>query len=295
MTKIGFVILAWNSENCIYSCLASIFSLDGDRLCGKIIVIDNGSADQTAGQIDKVIADYNCQSEFTCEVHKLDRNYGTTISRNIGLKRLIDEDIDYICILDSDTVVNTDAILTLTNVLDKDRTVGIIGPRMKDKNSVYQHSGRNLPTLTEKLYKVLPVRALREKGVHMEGSILESGNGYVTVGYLMSACWMMRKELLTEIGLLDEKIFYAPEDVDYCIRCQKAGYSVRYCYDAEIIHEWQRLSRKKLFSKHNYEHIKGLAYLFWKHRYMVSAVKLEREFANKKAENKRKATENITI
>ena len=111
----------------------------------------------------------------------------------------------------------------------------------------------------------------------------------------MSACWMMRKELPTEIGLLDEKIFYAPEDVDYCIRCQKAGYSVQYCYDAEIYHEWQRLSRKKIFSKHNYEHTKGLAYLFRKHSYMISTVKLEHEFAEKRAENKRKEMGNISI
>lgn len=295
MTRVGFVILTWNSENCIFNCLSSIFSLDGGRVCGEIIVIDNGSADRTIEQTDKAIADYNGKSGFTCEIHKLERNCGTTISRNIGLKSLIDEDVDYICILDSDTIVNTDAILTLTNTLDTDRTTGIIGPRMKDKNSVYQHSGRNLPTLTEKLCKVLPVKALREKGIRMEGSIPDEGHGCVSVGYLMSACWMMRKELPAEIGLFDEKIFYAPEDVDYCIRCQKAGYSVQYCYDAEIIHEWQRLSRKKLLSKHNYEHIKGLVYLFRKHGYMVSTVKLEREFADKRAEDKRKATENITL
>lgn len=276
MTKIGFVILTWNSENCIYNCLSSIFSLNIGRLCGEIIVIDNGSADRTVKEIDKAVAEYNGKSGFTCEVHKLDKNYGTTISRNIGLKSLLDGDVDYICILDSDTVVNTEAILTLTKALETNHTIGIIGPRMKDKNSVYQHSGRNLPTLTEKLFKVLPIKALRDKGVHMEGSIPDDGHGCVSVGYLMSACWMMRKELPSEIGLLDEKIFYAPEDVDYCIRCQKAGYSVQYCYDAEIIHEWQRLSRKKLFSKHNFEHIKGLAYMFWKHKYLFGTEKIEK-------------------
>ena len=295
MTKIGFVILTWNSENCIFNCLSSVFSLDIGKLCGKIIVIDNGSTDRTVEQINKAIADYDGKSGFACEVYKLDQNYGTTVSRNIGLKSLMDEDVGYLCILDSDTVVNTDAILMLTSALDTDLTVGIIGPRMKDKNSIYQHSGRNLPTLTEKLFKVLPIKALREKGVLMEGSILDEGHGCVPVGYLMSACWMMRKELPSEIGLLDEKIFYAPEDVDYCIRCQKAGYSIQYCYDAKIIHEWQRLSRKKLFSKHNYEHIKGLIYLFRKHGYIISTVNLERKFAEKKVENKRKATENITI
>ena len=172
MIKVGFVILTWNSENCIYNCLSSIFSLDVGKLCGEIIVIDNGSVDRTVEQIDKAIANYNRKSGFTCEVYKLEQNYGTTFSRNIGIKRLIEEDVDYICILDSDTVVNTNAILTLEKALDADRTIGIIGPRMKDENSVYQHSGRNLPTLTEKLFKILPVKVLQEKGIRDMGASL---------------------------------------------------------------------------------------------------------------------------
>lgn len=287
MTKIGFVILTWNSENCIYDCLSSVFSLDSSKLCGKIIVIDNGSSDRSLEQISRVISDYNRKSKFICDVHKLDRNCGTTISRNIGLRSLINDDVDYICILDSDTIVNTNAILTLTRILDNDSTIGIIGPRMKDKHSVYQHSGRNLPTLTEKLCKVMPVNTLREKGIRLEVSIPNQGHGCVPVGYLMSACWVMRKELLLEIGLLDEKIFYAPEDVDYCICCQKAGYSVQYCYDVEIIHEWQRLSRKKLFSKHNFEHIKGLVYMFFKHKYLFNTEKIEKIYKKNRKSVKR--------
>ena len=61
---------------------------------------------------------------------------------------------------------------------------------------------------------------------------------------------------------------------------------IQYCYDAEIIHEWQRLSRKKLFSKHNYEHIKGLAYLFWKHRYAFRTSGLDRVFARRRNQKK---------
>ena len=92
----------------------------------------------------------------------------------------------------------------------------------------------------------------------------------------MSACWLIKKEVIEHIGYLDEKIFYAPEDVEYCIRAWKNGYRIMYCRDAEIIHEWQRLSRKKLFSRHNWEHIKGLAYMFCKYRYCFNTDKLEK-------------------
>ena len=115
---------------------------------------------------------------------------------------------------------------------------------------------------------------LQEKGEKMQTSIPATGTGCVEVGYLMSACWLMRTDVMREIGLFDERIFYAPEDADYCIRCWKIGYKVVYCYDAEIIHLWQRISRQKLVSKHNIEQLKGLTYLLKKHHYVFSTQKL---------------------
>lgn len=53
-------------------------------------------------------------------------------------------------------------------------------------------------------------------------------NNIFKVGYLMSACWVMRTELIDKIGLLDENIFYAPEDVEFCLRAWVNGYNVLY-------------------------------------------------------------------
>ena len=63
-----------------------------------------------------------------------------------------------------------------------------------------------------------------------------------------------------------------------CIRVWKAGYKVAFCPEARIIHEWQRLSKKKLISRMNLEHLKGLAHMFRRHRYLLSAEKLRKTF-----------------
>lgn len=273
MKSIGFVILTWNSEKCIKECLKSIASLDSTVLSEKVIVVDNGSTDRTL----EIVRSFIGNSNFAVDAISLDKNYGTTSSRNKGIKQfLVDPNIEYICILDSDTVVNTEALLRLADVVENDMGCAIVGPKMKDKNGIYQTSGRNIPTMTEKLFKVLPIKSLNKKGQTMEASVRIDASGIVEVGYLLSACWMVRKEIFNTVGLLDEKIFYAPEDVEFCIRCHKTGYTIKYCRDAEIIHEWQRLSRKKLFSKHNFEHIKGLAYMFWKHKYLFGTEKIEK-------------------
>lgn len=275
MTKIGFVILTWNSEKCIGRCLESIFTLDGNLFRGNVVIVDNGSQDGTERQIAGQIEKHGGKGAFSADLLKLDRNYGTTVSRNIGIRKILETDAEYVCILDSDTVVNTKAFVSLTEALQSDRSAGIVGPRMRDRNGVLQQSGRDLPTLPEKVLKVLPFRSWQKKAEAMEGHAAEGEGGRVPVGYLLSACWLMRRGLFEELGPLDEKIFYSPEDAEYCIRCHKAGYSVLYCRDAEIVHEWQRLSRKKLFSVHNYEHIKGLIHLFWKYKYIFRAERLQ--------------------
>lgn len=274
-SSVGFVILTWNSEKYISECLNSLIALCGNGISGNIVVIDNGSSDDTVQRINQVFCIDRKDVEH--KLFQLEKNSGTTVSRNIGIRYLLEcqKKPNYICVLDSDTVVNELAIDNLISVLESDPSCGIVGPRMHDANMVYQRSGRQIPTLSEKMLKVLPVKSLQAKGTAQETTIPEDGTGSVDVGYLMSACWMMRSDLFAQVGLLDEKIFYAPEDVDFCIRVWKAGMRVQYCYDADILHHWQRLSRKKLFSKHNYEHLKGLVYLFWKHKYLFHSPKFQ--------------------
>lgn len=277
MKTVGFVILTWNSEKYIQKCLQAIFDINANVFQCSIVVVDNGSADGTVERIETE-CDRHKGAPHRCTVIRLDKNYGTTHSRNIGLRRLfeISPDTEYVCVLDSDAEINEAALKTLTDVLNGDASIGIVGPRMHDASGVYQVSGKNFSTVTEKFCKVMPVRRLREYGERREKIIPAQGTGIRSVGYLMSACWMVRREIIDEIGPFDEKIFYAPEDLEYCIRCWKAGHKVAYCYDADVLHHWQRLSRKKIISKHNFEQIRGLLHIFIKYKYMFSAKRLWR-------------------
>lgn len=52
MYKVGFVILTWNSQNCIQACLESISSMDAEKLYRRVVVVDNGSTDNTVALLD---------------------------------------------------------------------------------------------------------------------------------------------------------------------------------------------------------------------------------------------------
>jgi GT2 family glycosyltransferase len=91
------------------------------------------------------------------------------------------------------------------------------------------------------------------------------------VDYVIGACQFIRREAMEEIGLLDEHIFYGPEDLDYCLRMRKAGWEVWYLADAQIVHYEQRITKKKFLSKLTYLHFKGILYLFRKHGWRLSS------------------------
>lgn len=251
--SVGFVILTWNSEKYIANCLDSILKIEKYDIF--ISIFDNGSKDRTKNILER----YRFDNIFFLECEK---NLGTTISRNAALKKL--PKTDYIVILDSDTIINDlNGFDKIIDILDNDKEIGIVGPKLVNAEGELQYSGRNIPSIKEKILKVFFDKS--KKTSELEHVDYNEKDDLFCVGYLMSAAWFMRRDFFEKNGFLDEKIFYAPEDVEYCVRAWCNGYKVCYYKKFTVIHFWQRISKKKFFSKHNFEHIKGLMYFFHKY------------------------------
>lgn len=265
--KVEFVVLAWNSEAVIGPCVESVLALECARL--DLWVVDNGSSDATPEILSNVAA-----RDSRLHIITESRNLGTTISRNEALRQVA-PDADYVCVLDSDTIVNQDAFENMAAALASDPSIGVVGPTMANSSGEVQLSGRALPTLGIKLGKAFPFGGVSDKASEAEVPSSTVVEGLQNVGYLLSACWLMPRLSLDRVGLLDEAIFYAPEDVDWCLRCHEEGLRVVRCHNARIVHEYQRLSHKKLFSRTNLEHMKGLTHYFLKHRYLMRAPRLD--------------------
>ena len=267
--KIAFIILFWNSEKHIEACLRSVFSLSYDVF---VVAVNNGSTDKTSEILDRF------KDNGKMDVISLPENMGTTKSRNMALKK-IPEDTKWICILDDDTIINELAVDALIAAMKENEEALIASPRMWDKSKKEQMSCKRFPTLWLKIKKVVPIKKIKQKAEKDEAYSFFPGKSFddsdppiagdkniYEADYAISACWMMKKEILSEVGFLNEKIFYSPEDTEYCVQIWKAGYKVIFVSGASIYHMTQRRSHKKFFSRVNIEHIKGLVYFFWKYR-----------------------------
>jgi len=257
--KLSIIILTWNSEHLLRRCLSSIqanISLNDY----EIIIIDNNSTDGTR-EFFKSIE----EEDLYCFILNA-KNRGVGPARNQGIQVAKGE---YLLILDVDTVVQQDAIDRLVGYLDNMTKCGLVAAKMMDANGNLQYTCRKFPTVGSKFLRRVPFvwaqRLLTKEEMRDwdHDSIRE-------VDYVIGACQLIRRSVVDEVGLLDENIFYGPEDTDFCIRIWQAGYRVVYNPEAIIIHDEQRITRTKLLSRISWEHAKGLVYFFWKHKYLFS-------------------------
>lgn len=268
---LSVLILTWNSADYIERCLRTLVEdLHRTDLSAEIFVVDGGSTDGTIeilSQLAREIAEL--------QVIKLNKNLGTTVSRNIALKRAEGR---YLLILDSDTEILPGALKTLCEVIEKEPRAGIVTPRLLYTDGTVQPSCKRFPTVFVKLLKFMPVRLLQRIGENAElyppNIYTQNFDRILRVDHCISACWLVKRKAMEEVGLLDEHIFYAPEDVDYCLRMWLAGWEILYVPTAQIIHYAQRRSHKSL--RMAWVHAKGLAYYFCKHRYFLTRRRLYR-------------------
>lgn len=253
---LSFVILSWNSKNHLVRCLASIENkLPINEWKYEIFVVDNGSVDGSVPWLRE-------QAQHKPGIVKpifLDHNTGTTYSRNRALKQC---EGDYIIVLDSDVVLHADTVPVLKKTIEAQTGVGMVVPKLLYGSGQLQKSTDEFPTVFRKFERLFFLKSIEER--EASASLVDENSN---VDYAISAFWMFPKHVLEKVGLLDEKIFYAPEDVDYCIRVWKAGFRIIYVPSAVATHYAQEISRGFKLNKAKIEHIKGLIYYFIKHRY----------------------------
>ncbi|MBI3796938.1 MAG: glycosyltransferase family 2 protein [Deltaproteobacteria bacterium] len=260
MMKSSVVILSWNSTIVLAPCLASLpqgFSTGAY----EVIVVDNGSRGLTPAAL------LHAFPWVQLVVNR--KNRGVAPARNQAIRLTQGE---YIILLDDDTLVGPDAFTQLLAYMDTHPDIGLCGPKLVDLQGQLQLSCRFFPTLTDKLARCFPFAFARRltRAVEMADWDHKCAR---EVDYVIGACQVIRRTALAEVGLLDERIFYGPEDIDLCLRMRQAGWRVVYNPAAVVVHRERRVARSFL-SRLGWKHLWGVLYYFCKHGYLFSCRRL---------------------
>jgi GT2 family glycosyltransferase len=260
---ISFVILSWNSADYLRRCMDSIDrAMKRSSTCYEVRVFDNGSRDGTPGLLKQLASERPGVVFPRFETS----NIGTTRSRNLLFAESRGE---LLCVMDCDVELAEGVVETLAALLERDKRLGLVVPRILYPSGAWQKSISHFPTLPDKIDRFIRLRSMERREA---GKIQK--NMPVYVDYAIAAFWLMRRDLLKTVGTLDERIFYSPEDVDFCLRVWKSGYRILYVPYVTVIHHAQEISRGLNMNPAKLSHIKGLCYYFLKHRYLLNAPKM---------------------
>ena len=224
---ISICITNYNAREFLRDCLRSIYGTV-DTLSFEIIVVDNHSGDGAPEML---------RDEFP-NVHLLtnDENTGFTRPYNQAMRLAKGR---YVVILNPDTLVLPNAIAELAVFLDSHPEVGIVGPKVLNRDRTLQKQCRRS--------EARPLDAF----CYFSGLSRLFPHDKRFSGYLMTylsedltheaeavsgSCMMIRHKVIDQIGYLDELFFAYQEDTDYCRRARLAGWKVFYDPSAQIIH-----------------------------------------------------------
>lgn len=232
MYKVIVSILHYNNDHDTLSCLDSLLALNLEDIKISTYVLDNGSKKE----IDIDSSQYEL---LDLTVIRNPKNAGFTGGHNMIFGKVEDEEFDYFMILNNDTIVHPDLIKEMVSTIQKDG-VGAVVPKIYFTKGHEFHKERYSEN---DLGKVLWYAGGYMDWNHVTSKhrgVDEVDHGQFSeeeaIGFATGACLLMRKNLIKEIGLFDEKYFLYYEDADLTQRIIKSSHKIFYNPKAILWH-----------------------------------------------------------
>ncbi len=223
---LSVVIVTWNVRQLLLACLESLLAdLERSGLQNEVIVVDNGSTDGTPELVAERFP--------TIQLLALGENRGFAAANNVGMAHSCGRAI---LLLNPDTEVLPGAVLWLWRALQAAPHVGLVGACLLNSDGSLQSAGYRFPGYVQNLLDFFPIHP-RLIGSRLNGRF-GPGDGLTpfAVDHPLGACMMVRREVVKEVGGLDEGYFYYSEEIDWCRRIRAAGWTILTAPAARVVH-----------------------------------------------------------
>jgi hypothetical protein len=244
---VSIILVCWNNKDYLDPCLKSLYDASLD-FSYDVVVVDNGSTDGSQAML----------AEKYPAVILIENG------QNVGLSKASNQGIEatqgrYVFLLNNDTIVNGPSLNMFFHLLETRPDAGGVGGMLLNPDGSFQGGYANFSTLIEELLittgigdRIWPWYPSHHKTDHIQ-----------VVDWLSSACLILRRSALDQIGLLDESYFIYGDEADLQYRLKKAGWNVYYIPQANTLHyggrsmnRWRRRKMvyrgKMLFYQKNY-------------------------------------------
>ncbi len=261
---VSIIILNYNTKDLLLACLHALEKSVNNDTC-EVIVVDNASTDGSVEEIQKL--KFKSQN---LKIIQNKKNLGFAAGNNVGIRQAKG---NYLLLLNSDTEVTPNAIADTKTFLDAHPDAG--GATCKvllPDGSMDPACHRGFPTPWASLTYMIGLETLFPHSkvfgkYHMGYKDLNNPH---EIDSPSGAFFMVRREVIERVGLLDEDYFMYGEDLDWAYRMKQAGFTIWFYPHATILHRKKqsgRASENAELRKRTQKYFYDTMQLFYKKHY----------------------------
>jgi GT2 family glycosyltransferase len=235
-TRVYIILLNWNGWKDTVQCLESVLR---SRYTGfRVIVCDNRSSD---GSMEKIkdwangarpvpYVEY-CREEAENGGRPGDKdvplvliqngsNDGFSAGNNVGIRYALKKNAEYIWLLNNDTIIQPDTLSELVGCMQSDDAIGLAG-------AVIYQAGNPGEIQAYGGGRITPVTGV-DRFVHSPGRM----------DFVSGTSLFIKRRVLEQVGLLDERFFFYWEDADFSRRALDRGWKLAVADNASVYHKF---------------------------------------------------------
>ncbi len=225
---LAIIVLNYRTPDLSVDCMRSLEGQIEPGIC--VVVVDNASGDGSAERLESAVAEHGWSGWAT--VLRSPINGGFAAGNNLGIRAI---DAAAYILLNSDTVVRPGALRSLREAMRIHPDAGVIGSGLVTvqggPDGSFFRTTSPLSELVRGANTGVVSRFLRRFD-----PVLPPTDQPLEPGWVGFACALIRREVIQEVGLLDDGYFMYFEDVDYCRRAREAGWKILYWPQARVVH-----------------------------------------------------------
>jgi N-acetylglucosaminyl-diphospho-decaprenol L-rhamnosyltransferase len=195
-------------------------------------------------------------------VNERPRGFSANVNRGVA-----ETSGEFLVIANPDTDPAPDAVRILHDFATERPRCGIAGPQLRYPDGRRQPSRRSFPTVRGTLVRRTPLRRVLhpERRQRRHYLLDERPSEPVSSDWLLGAFLLLRRQMLEELGGLDEGYRLYGEDIDLAYRARQAGWERWYVPGAVVVHHHQAVTDRRFLTRRTLWHWRSIARFVRKH------------------------------
>ncbi|MBW3637974.1 MAG: glycosyltransferase family 2 protein [Armatimonadetes bacterium] len=222
--KVAIILVNWNGKSDTLECLESLrlsMAATQSAISPSVIVVDNGSRDDSVAAIRR---------EFPhVTVLETGENLGFTGGNNVGIRHALDEEFDFLFLLNNDTIVQAGALDKLVEAAQNAPQFGLLTPVMPyfDTPQEIWFGGSRLDLK-------------RATAFHDNRAVPAPDQEVQEIPWASGCAMLLPSGVMRQLGGFDDRFFLIWEDVDLSLRVRAMGLKIGLVPAARILHKVSR-------------------------------------------------------